>query len=348
MVMVFHFPWPKPAGGVLHVAVRSLALGQTGVDLFFVLSGFLITRILLRARGSPHYLRNFYFRRTLRIFPLYYAVLLGYFVVVPLIQGLALDGTSLTVYAGYGQSIAALFRGSHVEGPAHFWSLAVEEHFYFVWPFLVMMLERRPLKVALGTIVGLALLMRALLVPTGIDVSYLSFCRMDALAIGSLIAVALVEPGALARLANLCRRAASVAVPALAVIYVLTSGSGAAVQQVLKFPLIAGFHAMLLIFVLASSPTSVLGVFFSSPIMRTLGKYSYGLYVFHPFVFSACHGRVPGGLLAEVVASFAASGALAFASWHLFEKRFLSLKAAFEYRSPKSSAEAAASPMAAG
>ena len=115
--------------------------GSYGVELFFILSGFLITGILYDARNKPHYFRNFYMRRLLRIFPLYYGVLALVFFVAPLIplfQGPTLDYlVDRQAWAWlYAVNIYIAIQGdwsfSYLE---HFWSLAVEEHFYFVLAF---------------------------------------------------------------------------------------------------------------------------------------------------------------------------------------------------------------------
>src|SRR5215469_6747506 len=124
--------------------------GWAGVDIFFVISGFLITRILLGTKDSPRYFGNFYTRRVLRIFPLYYSSLALFFVVaVPL-------GVRYGWSAAYGMRDAVWFifhlsnwwiGGGHMEGSliTHFWSLGIEEQFYFVWPFLIFVTPRRKL-----------------------------------------------------------------------------------------------------------------------------------------------------------------------------------------------------------
>lgn len=86
-VMLYHLTFFGVATGTVGEAMRLLpSLGWTSVDLFFVLSGFLITGILRRTRGATHYFRNFYARRALRIFPLYYATLLFFFVIAPQVR----------------------------------------------------------------------------------------------------------------------------------------------------------------------------------------------------------------------------------------------------------------------
>ena len=116
--------------------------GWMGVDLFFVLSGFLITRILIQSKGSTYYFRNFYLRRSFRIFPLYYAVLVGLFVVAPIashspaVQELARHQIWYWTYT-------VNFLAANTNGEAcglhtvHFWSLSVEEQFYLIWPAVV-------------------------------------------------------------------------------------------------------------------------------------------------------------------------------------------------------------------
>ncbi len=147
--------------------------GWTGVDLFFVLSGFLITGILWDAKGSSGYFRNFYARRTVRIFPLYYATLVILFVLVPaLSSGDAPGGRMFQElmqarphwlwYGTYLVDVLVAWKGFLFAG--HFWSLAVEEHFYLVWPVLVHRLFRRTLlSVSLALIVA-PLILRAVMV----------------------------------------------------------------------------------------------------------------------------------------------------------------------------------------
>ena len=123
-----------------------------GVDLFFVLSGFLITGILLDSRHDKRYFLNFYARRTLRIFPLYYAVLVIAILIVPAVMGFSklpelysrLVANQLWLWT-YLQNFAQASGPHALPGFGHFWSLAVEEQFYWVWPLAVFLLPRRHL-----------------------------------------------------------------------------------------------------------------------------------------------------------------------------------------------------------
>ncbi len=153
-VVEFHFAEgltnaSRPESAIYNV----FRTGWLGVDLFFVLSGFLITGILSNSKGTPGYFRNFYWRRALRIFPPYYAFLFVFGVLYPLARHRPLDApwwhwTYLTNVA-----IAA---GLPVNSCSHFWSLAIEEQFYLLWPLLIYMLSRKAAMNACIACVGIA------------------------------------------------------------------------------------------------------------------------------------------------------------------------------------------------
>ena len=151
MVLLFHFVGDVPPSGSVERAIVGVTkYGAFGVELFFVLSGFLITGILYDTHNGPYYFRNFYMRRFLRIFPLYYGALALVFFVAPLIP--LLRGPTLD-YLLDRQAWAWLYAVNIYiarEGEwsfsylNHFWSLAIEEHFYFLWPLVVFALARKP------------------------------------------------------------------------------------------------------------------------------------------------------------------------------------------------------------
>lgn len=126
---------------VLAIIRRFAPVGERGVDLFFVLSGFLITGILLRTKSQPHYFRNFMARRVLRIFPLYFlSLVLGILVIPNLLNTNSFDLASREQF--YLWTYTSNFRMAWLNEWCfgafdHFWSLAVEEHFYLIWPAVV-------------------------------------------------------------------------------------------------------------------------------------------------------------------------------------------------------------------
>jgi peptidoglycan/LPS O-acetylase OafA/YrhL len=354
IVMVFHYyqALGPPAGGgpVARLAFNLTRFGGTGVDLFFVLSGFLITGILLSARGSPNAWTRFYMRRLLRIFPLYYGTLLG-ICVVALLVGRGWSGLRPTVwYWTYLQNIRGLLGGSGFEqrafewiAPIHFWSLAVEEHFYLFWPAVVLMVSTRQLPKVLWGIVAGSILCRGLFIATGHMSATFDFtlCRMDALAFGALIAVyAFGDATQVRRLAGLARWAAPVLLIVAVPMYVLTSGRGLAAVQFGKSTLIAALYAAALIVLLTGPRDGLLSTAFSWAPLRSMGKYSYALYIFHPFVYVGLDAWLAArrpGLFAHAYNPLMCAAAMgvtfvgAFASWHLYEKHFLKLKRFFEY-----------------
>ncbi len=143
-VLAFHVRGPIPdLAGIawLRYPLHLLSPLWSGVDLFFVLSGFLITNILLRARRHPHYFRNFYARRTLRIFPLYYFTLLLHYL-AELWGPEALSGPGASRlrlwYWLYAQNWLGGLYGESLRAFEHYWSLAIEEQFYLLWPLVVL------------------------------------------------------------------------------------------------------------------------------------------------------------------------------------------------------------------
>src|SRR5258708_14308594 len=206
LVLLYHSVGQTAATNRLEAAVNwALGYGFLGVDLFFVLSGFLITGILYDSRAEPGYFRTFYMRRVLRIFPLYYGVLAVVFFGVSLIP--ALRGSEIAglrehqAWAWlYGINVYLSIQGGWVLSYIdHFWSLAVEEHFYFVWPLRVCLLGARPrllMRKALGlSAVSLAARGTASLSGTStVATTVLTPFQLDALCLGGFFAVWLRQP----------------------------------------------------------------------------------------------------------------------------------------------------------
>ncbi len=166
--------------GLAHIAARATENFSHGVDLFFVLSGFLITGILLDSRPDPHYFRNFYARRALRILPLYYTVLL---VILLFYQH---SGTYVLLSFFHLSNISPILGVLMVNGAM--WSLSVEEHFYLLWPCVVRKLNLRSVAVVAGMIWLMEPVVRGLAFPHVRSVFPYTWFRLDGIASGALIA----------------------------------------------------------------------------------------------------------------------------------------------------------------
>src|SRR5215467_12324847 len=169
------------------------ANGWMGVDLFFVLSGFLITGILLDTKQSAGYFKNFYARRCLRIWPLYYSSIFLMFVIIPFLR--PSDGHTIFQRSGPWWPYPFYLQNFFVPNPAGAagllgvtWSLAVEEQFYLVWPFIVRSCPNAVLRrIAIG-IICFSPILRILLSSQGVNLYSNTFSRLDGLMAGSLIA----------------------------------------------------------------------------------------------------------------------------------------------------------------
>jgi len=352
MVLVFHFVAQATATNRAEAGLKwLLSYGLLGVDLFFVLSGFLITGILYDARAERSYFKSFYMRRVLRIFPLYYGVLAVVFFVLPRVP--ALQGSEIAALREhqawawlYGVNVYLSWHGgwvlSYIE---HFWSLAVEEHFYFVWPFVVWLLARRP-RALMATALGLAaasFLARAVASLAGVSLiatSVLTPFQLDALCLGGFFAVAVRQPGGEDRVRRAVLPMALATVAILAAEFGLhrVTDAGLLVGRSLRPGLFRVALAALLLWALFAPAASRTARFFRSDSMTLLGRYSYGLYVYHHFFsyYFLTHGtefalaRALGShalaVLVQAVVGMAASLAVAWTSYELFEKRFLRLK----------------------
>jgi len=360
LVMLHHFEGCIPS---CNVAVGSLkliwSLGWVGVDLFFALSGFLITGILLDTRQANNYFGAFYARRVLRIFPLYYSVLTLVLVAAalkhPRPHGVPLAADQ-KLYFLYLTNWLALWKGKW--GPnilGHFWSLAVEEQFYLIWPLCVWLLVPRKLaKLAVSGSV-IALLVRILWVEhTGPDqaIAMATVTRMDSLLCGALGAILIRS----AQTLNLVRKW----LPGVAFVAILAFVGSAVWLRVVHGPggelffaetwgfslLAVGFSALVVLAAAGDGTATLLQRLFRNGVLTDFGKYSYGIYVYHVPILGACefviHKSFPKSFLGNFwfgvlyfAFLFPVSFFVAKISYEGFERHFLALKRYFE---PKISA----------
>jgi peptidoglycan/LPS O-acetylase OafA/YrhL len=336
MVMFFHF-FQIPEVHDTYTAISKLAgFGQTGVSLFFVLSGYLITRILLFTKNTPGFFYNFYVRRSLRIFPLYFLFLGVYYFLLPIIYKTPFAPFHLQLYHWlYLQDFAMTFNWK-LNGPGHFWSLAIEEHFYLFWPVLVYFLNNKRVAIASVMIIGIAFVVRLLLVNHHYEVYYFTFCRMDELAIGALLTLLEVKNKLVSKNATkFLLLFVMIIIPTL-IMWVYFTGSANPLVQVVKFLLIAFSYFSIIGFVISIKETNIIKEILQIKPLLFSGKISYGLYVFHPFCFEIVyHFLKTSNIVANFILSFVVTYLVAILSYYLFENRFLKLKKYFEYRKVK-------------
>lgn len=341
-VLVHHF-WHYAPASAVGVVTGS---GWAGVDLFFVLSGFLITRILLDLRRREATLRAFYVRRVLRIFPLYYAVVALLVLVLP-----ALGAAPQQVAPGYLPAVLlyvqnyapelALAQGGSLL--AITWSLCVEEQFYLVWPALTQRVSLDALRRTAVASCGAALLIRigfAIVRPDDDGVFRWLPARIDALMAGALIAFEALRDPELRRARRLTRPMMAVAASGLGA---LTLAQGRVYfrdvgTRTIGFTLVAALCAGLVVEALSANARSLYARGLSAAPLQVLGRYSYGLYLLHSLAAAAVHRAlrpVLGGssehwsLLGHALyaaCAFTASLVVAAISWHAFERPILALK----------------------
>jgi peptidoglycan/LPS O-acetylase OafA/YrhL len=303
-------------------------LGSAGVFLFFVLSGYLITGILLRNRTKPSALQNFYFRRFLRIAPIYY-VTLGF---ASLMNLPGIRQTFLWHFLYLSNVLFALKNSWSPWYTAHLWTLSVEEQFYLVWPFLILFLPFKAIKPVVRSTIILAIIFQLRgglffeinALRTGVFV----FASLDKLGLGALLALEEAEHG----FPRFLTKAGWVTLVILLGLEALPINHSLAWAFVLRAELLIVTFAAL-IAAASSGISGPAGAVLNSRIVRYVGRISYGIYLFHLFLYAVV-GVVLGRLglppLARGPGCFivmsAISIAVAAVSWHFFEQPLNRLK----------------------
>lgn len=317
-------------------------LGLTGVRLFFALSGFLITTVLLdgrdaMARGESslgRVARSFYARRALRIAPLYYAVLAGLFAVD--VVGVRSEAVWHLCYA---TNFLVALRDHWIGLASHFWSLSVEEQFYLLWPWVVLKVPARWLRATLVAVVLAGPLWRSAGLLAGLgrfSLMYLLPGSLDALGIGAVLAyVHRVTPAMAPRVRRVLWITGALL---LAFATAVTRGAGATVATHL-----AGAHkglawALLLGACVSScaGQRSALAQAMTFAPLRYVGRVSYAVYIVHPLVGRALESLdvAPANAAARVALYSLVTLALASLSWVAFEGPLNAQKRRFPYRDP--------------
>lgn len=321
--------------------------GWIGVDLFFVLSGFLITDILLKTKDHRNFLRNFYIRRSLRIFPLFYLFVILYFSIIPFLAEFHEQ------YIYFKQHWTMVWfhlinwlyifheRPNHSLLLGHLWSLSLEEQFYFFWPFIFLIFKKiKHLALAVLLILLICIASRIFswlyIESDYTNYTFQSMTRIDGLCIGSIIAIGRLQDKSSAQ-KKFLQFSGVVAVFFLS----LAAFSKLTVIQIPYFRLL-GYTMISVVFGIVtliaierkSRPARFL---LESNILKYFGKISYSLYLFHWPVLVFCKMYIPEKLIQIDVSNTSSRfivASLAFIisilashlSYFLLEKRILELK----------------------
>jgi peptidoglycan/LPS O-acetylase OafA/YrhL len=316
--------------------------GWLGVDLFFVLSGFLITSILLKEVSSPNFLKNFFMRRVLRIFPLYFLCLIVFLIVFP---ALGLYKKELRFFIEnqwwlwtYLQNWLYSF---HLTNDArvltHLWSLAVEEQFYLIWPFVILLVKKPGrLFFIMLTVLLLVMAARSVIWVSHIeDLNYTTlytFTRIDGICIGSMVALLMrFRPGLITNNTWLI----ALVLAAMNFTFYFLNQANKDGYPYLAFIGYTTFCAMfgLLVHEVVINSQSMISKALSFQPLRFFGKISYGFYVFHWPIYLLTRQSLlaeTGSRLWASIISTAIAILISAISYYTFERYFLKLKDKFK------------------
>jgi len=323
--------------------LSKVPVGEFGVQLFFVLSGFLITRILLDCRDVREAMsvgwwlpvRQFYARRFLRIFPLYYGV-----IAAALVVGIRDASRYWPWLISYTFNIYLAHTGEWVSYFSHFWSLAVEEQFYLVWPWLVVFCPKKWLPATLGGMILMGPIWRA--VALGFGANHIAaYCLtpacLDALGAGSLLSVFSRSQQQWNWIQTALRRSVFwILLLSIFLLLQVMRGKSGGYHVALRSA--TAFIFMALISTSARGFKGIPRRILENSAVRYIGKISYGIYVFHPFTATAARWmarslghEMPFLGLTTFLAASVTTIAVAATSWTLFEKPLNDLKKLFPY-----------------
>lgn len=343
-----HYPSIGP------IITKLSLMGLTGVSLFFVLSGFLITGILLNAKCKENYFLNFYARRTLRIFPLYYLTLIFVFSILPLLitfsaQSLDLKNNQiwLWTYLSNFPWSGSVQGGSEQFALGHFWSLSVEEHFYLLWPLIIYLADINKLKSICKFIIIFSLV-------AGISsthfrnefvffklLSWTTITFSGALALGAILAIHKKEHGSLIGLSKISRNSLWIFGILFLIVGLIPRRFNADLRGIMAHEISWFFYAGLIIYILNLTSTSFIYKIFTNRILLIFGKISYGIYIFHgllmPFfekyinveTIAMNTGSPLLAIFSYYIITIGSVFIISWISWNLFESQFLKLKSYF-------------------
>jgi len=310
--------------------IEFFQLGKLGVELFFVISGFLITRILFQLkenRPPQNKYLVFYARRFLRIFPIYYFVLF-----ITFIFGSAIVRESFFWNAAFLTNFYTLYHGSWPGPISHFWSLAVEEQFYLIWPLLILMTPRSRLRWPIIGSIIVAIAFRTFFFVENYDYWYayiFTFSCFDNLGAGALLAwIYHFKPASFSKVVN---QNGLFGVCFLCFALCLTSYYWYQPYNLLNIVLLRAFTSAVFFFILGKAILSK-QQWLLNPQIILLGKMSYSIYLFHNFIPGFYLGMTsPENIYLRFVIYFVTVVGISWLSWKFIEIPFNRFKSRFPY-----------------
>ena len=361
LVALRHFNtfW-KPENLMEYAYMIGVHLSVPGLDVFFALSGFLITGILIDSKGKAGYFRNFFVRRALRIFPVYYCFLIAWFIVLPNIlpgdtSDLRYPASTQAWYFTYTTNFFIALKGGDFPPPRtyHLWSLALEEQFYLIWPAVVAVCGLLAFKRVIVGCFLFALLFRigVYLVGAIYQWGFLMLPgHMDAIMTGCMLALLLREPVWRARLERWCKPVWWTGMFAIGGIMLATSAfiPDDPITLTVGLTISAIVAAATVMCVISLTQDGWVYKTLSHPVMRRIGSYSYAWYIFHwpvmllinraGFDITWFQVHIPtklGAQLAHTTFFLTAALVVAHLSWVFIETPALALKRFFPYSKPR-------------
>lgn len=329
MVVLFHFftyPNSNHAPNI-ELYQKLTEFGQHGVSLFFVLSGFVITRILINSRERNNYFRSFYTKRVLRILPLYYFFLFIYYWVTPQITDGYDGGFKLHLpFYFYLQNFTHVFNFK-AAGPGHYWSLAVEEHFYLLWPLAVFLISPKNIWKAILISIILVLILKYFMLKKDIPINYFTFTRIDQILMGAYLAVLEWEKFFTSK--NSLRKMIILGILTLCISLVIYISSKyyPLIFDLTKYLILGAFFFSMIGILISLNKDHFINKILSGFILQYLGRISYGIYVWHVLALLILNRFfLVQNILIDILLTFGLTILLAHLSFFYFETFFLKLK----------------------
>jgi len=329
MVVVFHFFFSGGADYSHYIKTlqKITEFGQHGVSLFFVLSGFLITRILIKSRNDKDYFKKFYIRRILRIFPLYYLYLLFNYYLIPLFLNSECTSFKLQLpYYLYLQNFNEIL-GFQQNGPGHFWSLAVEEHFYLLWPALLFFVTPKNLYKIIVISLILIFILRYFMIDNGYSINYFTFTRIDQIMVGSILALLEIRNILYTKKTAYTFLIMILSILPLGVLLYQFQSSFQYINELLKHTILAFFFFAVIGIIIINPTSKIIRFLLLNKIIQYLGKISYGIYVWHMMVIYMLQKLLFfKNILLDIFLVILLTIFISHLSYYYFEVKFLKLK----------------------